>query len=183
MESRLRHLLSAEGVKEYTIKVGNRIVGRADACTLTHVIEIKSIKDWKHSIGQLLVYAFCTGKKPRLILIGDRDDLIVDICNRYHIEVQFIPPSDISEASSDWKYLLTCDQLKKLCEKKKLKCGNKGEMIMRLSSLDENESPVCTLDDLTCEMLRTLLKAQSIPCSSLKRSELLSTVQSLWLDR
>ncbi len=45
--------------------------GRIDVITNNHVIEVKNAADWKHGIGQVIIYSFYhPDKKPALFLFG-----------------------------------------------------------------------------------------------------------------
>lgn len=47
------------------------LAGRVDVITDNHVIEVKNAADWKHGIGQVIVYSFYhPEKKPALFLFG-----------------------------------------------------------------------------------------------------------------
>lgn len=47
------------------------LAGRIDVITNNHVIEVKNAADWKHGIGQVIIYSFYyPDKKPALFLFG-----------------------------------------------------------------------------------------------------------------
>ena len=47
------------------------LAGRIDVITNNYVIEIKNAADWKHGIGQVIIYSFYhSDKKPALFLFG-----------------------------------------------------------------------------------------------------------------
>ena len=46
--------------------------GRIDILTNSEAIEVKSKKQWKHGVGQALVYAKATNRFPRLHLYGNK---------------------------------------------------------------------------------------------------------------
>ena len=68
--------------------------GIVDILTETEVIEVKSIKNWKDAIGQVLVYR-CEfkGKNPRVHLFGRASDeyrsMVVDFCTQLNVLVSF----------------------------------------------------------------------------------------------
>ena len=72
------------GVKEY--ETNN---GRVDLLTDNEIIEIKLHDNWKHGIGQLLVYnEDIMNRKMRLHLFdGEYDESIKNICGKYNIDV------------------------------------------------------------------------------------------------
>jgi len=72
------------GVKEY--ETNN---GRVDLLTDNEIIEIKLHDNWKHGIGQLLVYnEDIMNRKMRLHLFdGEYDERIKNICGKYNIDV------------------------------------------------------------------------------------------------
>lgn len=46
--------------------------GRIDLLTSTHVIEVKEAANWKHAIGQVLVYSsYFPSRKPMIYLFGE----------------------------------------------------------------------------------------------------------------
>lgn len=48
-----------------------RRVGRIDILTPNEVIEVKEVKDWKHAVGQVIVYGnHFPGRKLRVHLFG-----------------------------------------------------------------------------------------------------------------
>ncbi len=65
--------------------------GHVDIETDSHVIEVKTYKKWKYSLGQCLAYAHCTGKKPAMILYDHAEfhnfELIQEICEDLGVEV------------------------------------------------------------------------------------------------
>lgn len=71
-------------------------LGSIDILTNTHIVECKKISDWKHSVGQILVYhTYHPGRRMKLVLFGDvSSDIlrneILSVCNKLKIEVEFI---------------------------------------------------------------------------------------------
>ncbi|MBD2473308.1 hypothetical protein [Nostoc sp. FACHB-145] len=58
--------------------------GRVDVLTKLYVIEVKKAGNWKHGIGQALVYQFYYSvKKPVLFLFGDDVDLYRDLAKKH----------------------------------------------------------------------------------------------------
>ena len=74
------------GIKEYETKYGN-----IDLLTESEVIEIKIHENWKHGLGQLLVYSNeIKNKKLRLHLFdGKKEEDIINICKVYNINVSW----------------------------------------------------------------------------------------------
>ena len=72
------------GVKEYGTNNG-----RVDLLTEDEIIEIKLHDNWKHGLGQLLVYnEDIMNRKMRLHLFdGGYDESIKNICGKYNIDV------------------------------------------------------------------------------------------------
>ena len=65
--------------------------GRVDVLTSEHVIEVKEACNWKHGIGQALIYSFYyPGRKPMLYLFGENLEVFQEIakqhCDRLGIE-------------------------------------------------------------------------------------------------
>lgn len=65
--------------------------GRVDVLTSEHVIEVKEACNWKHGIGQALIYSFYyPGRKPMLYLFGENLEVFQEIakqhCDRFGIE-------------------------------------------------------------------------------------------------
>lgn len=48
--------------------------GKIDLETETHVIEVKRVREWKHALGQVLVYASATGKRPWIHTFGKLEE-------------------------------------------------------------------------------------------------------------
>lgn len=46
--------------------------GKIDLETPTHVVEVKRVAEWKHALGQVLVYARATGKRPWIHTFGGK---------------------------------------------------------------------------------------------------------------
>lgn len=130
METRLRRKATQDGLStselysEKQICVNSHIIGKPDGETDTHVIERKSLKNWKHAVGQVLVYAKCLHKKPKIILheevpvSPDYRNTIVNICNGMGIETEVITYTKAKEDSEatekDWRYLLKREYLYEL---------------------------------------------------------------------
>ncbi len=75
---------------------------RVDCITEDYAIEFDFANKWAESVGQALYYAFCTGKKPGIVLIIEdyRKDLkylmrLKIITKKYNIKVWTITPEDI----------------------------------------------------------------------------------------
>lgn len=68
--------------------------GKADIVTSTHVYEVKRCRQWKHAIGQALVYASEVGLHPGVALFGwspteEIIQVIGEACSRLHIDLLF----------------------------------------------------------------------------------------------
>lgn len=68
--------------------------GRVDVLTQSEVIEIKCVTNWKHAIGQAMVYQLSyPERKPRIHLFGKskikQKDVILDTCRKLGIIVTF----------------------------------------------------------------------------------------------
>jgi len=68
--------------------------GKADIVTSTHVYEVKRCRQWKHAIGQALVYASEVGLRSGIALFGwspteEVIQTIGDACSRLHIDLLF----------------------------------------------------------------------------------------------
>ena len=186
METRLRQKAIQDGshstglYDEKQIRMNNQIVGKPDGETDTHVIERKAIKHWKHAIGQVLVYAHCLRKKPRIILIEevptspDYRGMISSICSNMNIDVEIILYSNAKKDSSviekDWRYLLKKEHLYGLVSSDAPKSLNKTQ----LCSLCKDK----TLDDLRKDHLYHIAGKINIKHrSSMKRDQLLSLLK------
>lgn len=65
--------------------------GIVDIMTSSHCIEVKKAKTWKHSLGQVLSYAFCSGKLPAVALIGKIPPIAHAILSHYQIDIIALP--------------------------------------------------------------------------------------------
>jgi hypothetical protein len=66
------------------IREASNPCGRVDVLTKSYVIEVKKACNWKHGIGQALVYQFYySDKKPVLFLFGDDVDLYRDLAKKH----------------------------------------------------------------------------------------------------
>lgn len=68
--------------------------GKADIVTSTHVYEVKRCRQWKHAVGQALVYASEIGLQPGVALFGwsptkEIIQVIGEACSRLHIDLLF----------------------------------------------------------------------------------------------
>lgn len=54
-------------------------VGIVDVMTPLQVIEVKIAASWKHALGQVLAYAWVTGKAPGVALFGEVPTLAKDL--------------------------------------------------------------------------------------------------------
>jgi len=69
--------------------------GRVDVLSDSNVIEVKRACDWKHALGQVLVYSQSfEDRVPWICLFGVKDDLdreyVVEVCYKLGVEVEFI---------------------------------------------------------------------------------------------
>lgn len=79
--------IALQGQTEVTTEAG-----RIDVLTVSEVIELKMAHNWKHGIGQLLVYGFYfPDRSLHLVLVGSNADDYLDIarqhCQRFRIQV------------------------------------------------------------------------------------------------
>ncbi len=72
-------------------------VGRIDVLvsneTIKYVIEIKEVSCWKHAVGQVICYGeYYPEHKKKIVLFGETSnrELILAICGRHDIEVEFV---------------------------------------------------------------------------------------------
>jgi len=75
--------------------------GRIDVLTENEVIEIKTISEWKHAIGQVLVYCLeFPDKKPHVYLFGETSDYlrkqIKDAAARLGVKVSYREEQEFS---------------------------------------------------------------------------------------
>tara|TARA_R110002072_G_scaffold238769_3_gene396398 strand:- start:18886 stop:19305 length:420 start_codon:yes stop_codon:yes gene_type:complete len=91
------------GVAEYRT-IDN---SRCDVLTDDYAIEVEWVKKWKESIGQSLLYAELTGRRPKVILLlrgHDHERLYVDrcrmVCCRAGITLETVSTVDRSENPS-----------------------------------------------------------------------------------
>lgn len=191
METRLRQKAVRNGTPsnglydEKQIRMDGHVVGKPDGETDTHVIERKTIKNWKHAIGQVLVYASCLNKKPKIILIEEvptppgYKGMIVSMCSRMGIETEIIPYSDAKRDSSviekDWRYLLKKEQLYGLLPSDTPKSLNKDQ----LCTLCRTK----TLDELRKDYLYQIAGKVHVKYrSSMKKDQLLSILKTKFPD-
>ena len=68
--------------------------GIVDILTDNEIIEVKQIKQWKHAVGQIIVYGLEFPKKEKqIVLFGETSNeakqMIVSFCNQLNIKVVF----------------------------------------------------------------------------------------------
>ena len=89
-ESYFRDNLAKKVDGETEVKVVGGIV---DVLSDEEIIEVKRIRDWKHAIGQVVVYGSYLSHKKRIHLIDDFSNTnkwtIEDVCNRLDIKVTY----------------------------------------------------------------------------------------------
>jgi hypothetical protein len=189
-ESKLRAIISQESdYREQNVSISGVNIGRPDFMDDTYVYENKKISEWKHALGQVLVYAYATKKKPALGLIASSiDDSLISVikavCSRYDVKVEIIPEDMINntckhlgiDKDTNWRYHLTKDALLKCIPKelqKEAKECNKEPMILRYQQY-------LTLDKLLVDDLKTLVKKKGGKTSDKKKADLLTEVKQLW---
>ena len=60
------------------------LAGNIDLLTATEIIEVKRVKDWKHAIGQVLIYsAYFPKHRKRIHLFGEIDDLYLALISNH----------------------------------------------------------------------------------------------------
>ncbi len=113
------HCSSIYGIEEYELKDKTRV----DCITDEYAIEYDFINKKYEGIGQALYYGFMTGKKPKLVLILDKNqiDRQIPYCDRinkmarvYNFEVEYIT-EDILNVDSEGK----CPYIDCKCHKKR----------------------------------------------------------------
>ena len=86
--------------KEIQLKLQNELGGEIevktktgfiDLLTETEIIEIKSGKNWKHALGQILAYSIYYPKHKKIIYLFDikNDEIINKVCEKYDINVKY----------------------------------------------------------------------------------------------
>ena len=68
------------------------LAGNIDLLTTTEIIEIKKICNWKHALGQILVYsAYYPSHQKRIHLFGEVTrsylDLVIQHCDKFNVKV------------------------------------------------------------------------------------------------
>jgi len=68
--------------------------GIADVVTPTHVYEVKEWKDWRHAIGQAIIYALELGLRPGIAIFVDRPSVKTiricgEVCQRLGVDLLF----------------------------------------------------------------------------------------------
>ncbi|MUH00374.1 hypothetical protein F7734_52140 [Scytonema sp. UIC 10036] len=80
-----------KGVRE----VANN-AGRVDVLTKEYVIEVKTASDWKHGIGQVLVYSlYYPNKKPVLLLFGEDIEIYRSIAQEHCARLNILYKEEI----------------------------------------------------------------------------------------
>lgn len=194
METRLRQKIRMELLSqgkdiskhdEKAIIVNDFNVGRPDIENSLEVIEIKSIRKYKHAIGQVLVYAKLKGKKPKIILLEDvqmnKKDIetIRGICESFSIKVEILGYDYLRKYTEDilhdWRFKMKKKHLVEIVSKTmkpneyaKMK---KEELCIQL--------PFSSWRGMNSVQLKHLAKQYSISgATSMKKETLISTIES-----
>lgn len=195
METRLRHKIRMELLShgkstshhdEKAILVDDFNVGRPDVENSLEVIEIKSIRKFKHAIGQVLVYAKLREKKPKVILLedtpmGDKDkNIIRKICESFNIRVEILGYTYLQKYTEDilhdWRFKMNKKHLLAMASNIMKECDctqmRKEELCINI--------PISSWKDMTAIQLRHLAKKYNIPSSSsMKKDTLISKLDPL----
>jgi hypothetical protein len=75
---------------------------RVDCITKNHAIEFEFAKKWKEAIGQSLHYSLLTGKKPKIVMICEKQGDVRYVSRTINIIVAYKLPIELDTIECDF---------------------------------------------------------------------------------